>query len=57
MYRWTTPLFDLFDHDRFGTGYTMIVKTSSPQLIEATKAFVAEKFQGAVLLEQHQVRK
>ncbi|XP_030830907.1 ATP-binding cassette transporter subfamily A isoform X1 [Strongylocentrotus purpuratus] len=39
---------------RFGTGYTLIIKTSTPALIAPTKAFVAEGFEGAVLLEQHQ---
>nr|XP_054748655.1 phospholipid-transporting ATPase ABCA3-like [Lytechinus pictus] len=39
---------------RFGTGYTLIIKTSTPALIETTKAFIAQGFQGAVLLEQHQ---
>ncbi|XP_072168711.1 phospholipid-transporting ATPase ABCA3-like [Diadema setosum] len=39
---------------RFGTGYTLIIKTSTPQLIAATQDFVARNFPGAVLMEQHQ---
>lgn len=39
---------------RFGTGYTLIIKTNTAEQMEPTKAFVAEGFPGAVLLEQHQ---